>query len=89
MWGLTLACTTKETPGQVHPVDSYRPRWSTATLPCTADPLSIEGQKLMVRGHSQYLQLTCLGKFLPLVCQQQPSLNYKRKVYSAHMKGAP
>ena len=27
-WGLTLACTTQETP-----VDSYRPFWSTATLP--------------------------------------------------------
>ena len=31
--GLTLACTTQETPESAHPVDSYRPRWSTTTLP--------------------------------------------------------
>ena len=32
-WGLTLACTTWEPPGPVHPVDSYRPCQSTTTLP--------------------------------------------------------
>ena len=46
-------------------------------------------QRLVVSGHSQYLQLTGLGKSLPLICQKQPKLNYKRRVYSAHMKGAP
>ena len=43
----------------------------------------------MVSGHNQSLQLTGLGQSLPLTCQQQPRLNYKRRVYSAHMKGAP
>ena len=42
----------------------------------------------MVSGHSQSLQLTALGKSLPLTYQQQPRLNYK-KVYSAHTKGTP
>ena len=32
-WRLTLACITWETAGPVHPVDSYRPHHSTATLP--------------------------------------------------------
>ena len=45
------------------------------------------GRSLVVSGHSQSLQLTGLGKFLPLICQQRPRLNYKRKVYSAHTKG--
>ena len=45
-------------------------------------------QRLVVSGHSQSLELTGLGKSLPLTCQQQSRLNYKRKVYSAHMKGA-
>ena len=31
-WGLTLACTTQETPELSHPVDSYRPHWKTTTL---------------------------------------------------------
>ena len=35
---LTLASCTKETPDPVHLVDSYRPRWSTTSLPCTAEP---------------------------------------------------
>ena len=43
----------------------------------------------MVSGHSQSLQLTGLGKSLPLTCQQQPRLNYKRRVYSGHTKGSP
>ena len=46
-------------------------------------------QRLMISGHSQSLQLTGLGKSLPLTCQQQPRLNYKRRVYSAHAKGTP
>ena len=47
------------------------------------------GQRLVLSGHSQSLQLTGLGKSLPLICQQQPRLNYKRRVYLAHMKGIP
>ena len=43
----------------------------------------------VVSGHSQSLQLTGLGKSLPLICPQQPRLNYKRRVYSANIKGAP
>ena len=45
------------------------------------------GQRMVVSGHSQLLQLTGLGKSLPLTCQQQPRLNYKRRVYSAHTEG--
>ena len=44
---------------------------------------------MVVSGHSQSLQLTGLGKSFPLICQQQPRLNYKRRVYLAHMKGIP
>ena len=47
------------------------------------------GQRLVVNGHSQSLQLTGLGKSCPFTCQEQPRLNYKRRVYSAHMKDAP
>ena len=39
------------------------------------------GQRLVVRSHSQLLKLTGLGKSLPLTFQQQPKLNYKRRVY--------
>ena len=46
-------------------------------------------RRLVVSGHSQPLQLTGLGKALPLICQQQPRLNYKRRAYSAHTKGTP
>ena len=44
------------------------------------------GQSVVVSDHSQSLQLNGLGKSLPLTCQQQPRLNYKRRVYSTHMK---
>ena len=46
-------------------------------------------QRLVVSDCSQSLQLTGLSKSLPLICQQQPRLNYKRRVYSAHMKHIP
>ena len=39
--------------------------------------------------HIQSLQLTGLDKSLPLICQQQPRLTYKRRVYSAQTKGTP
>ena len=45
--------------------------------------------RLVVSGHCQSLQVTGLGKSLPLTCQQQLRLKYKRRVYSAHTKGAP
>ena len=45
--------------------------------------------KLVISGHSQSLQLTDLGKSLPLICQQQPKLSYKRRVYATHMKDTP
>ena len=47
------------------------------------------GWRLVVSGHSQFLLLAGLGKSLLLTCQQRPRLNYKRSVYSAHMKGIP
>ena len=43
----------------------------------------------MDSGHSQSPKLTCLSKSFPLTSQQQPRLNYKRRVYSAHTKGVP
>ena len=45
--------------------------------------------RLVVSGHSQSLQLTDVGKSLPLICEHQPKLTYKRRVYSTHKKGAP
>ena len=57
--------------------------------PAPAQLILHGGWRLVVSGHSQSLQLTGLGKSLPLICQQLPSLNYKRRVCSAHTKGAP
>ena len=45
--------------------------------------------RLVFSGHSQSLQLTGLGKSLPLVYQKQSRLNYKRRAYLFHMKGVP
>ena len=48
--GLTLACTTQETPGPMHPVYNYGPHHHIEVpppCPCTADPLrraEISGQ---------------------------------------------
>ena len=47
--------------------------------PALAQLIHHRGQRLVVSGHSQSLQLTDLGKSLPLICQQQPRLNYKRR----------
>ena len=47
------------------------------------------GWRLVAGCHNQSLQVTGLGKSLPLTCQQQPRSKYKRWVYSAHIKGAP
>ena len=41
----------------------------------------LRGQRLVISGHSQSLQLTGLRTPLPLICQQQPRLNYKRRVH--------
>ena len=57
--------------------------------PVHAELILYRGQRLVVSGPSQSLQLTGLGKSLPWVCQQQPRLNSKRRVYSAHTKGVP
>ena len=57
--------------------------------PAPAQLILKGGQRLVVSGHSQSLQLTGLGKSLPLTCQQQPRLNYKRRVYLAHTQGTP
>ena len=57
--------------------------------PAPAQLMCHRGWRLVVCGHSQSLQLTGLGKSLPLICQQQPRLNHRRWVYSAHRKGTP
>ena len=54
-----------------------------------AQLILLRRQRQVVSGHSQSLQLTGLDESLPLICQQQSSLNYKRRLYTAHMKGAP
>ena len=58
--------------------------------PAPAQLIFHRGQRLVVSGHSQSLKLTGLYKSLPLTCQQQSRLNYKRTVvYSAHTKDIP
>ena len=47
------------------------------------------GRWLLARGHSQAYQLSGLGKSLPLTCQQQSGLIYKRREYLAYMKDTP
>ena len=84
-WGLTLAGTTQKP-------QSLSTQW-TAThhirgpppSPCTTNP----SWRVEVGGKwsQQSLQLTGLGKFLPLICLLQLRLNNKRRVYSSHMKG--
>ena len=56
--------------------------------PAPAELILHRGWNLVVSGHSQALQLTGLGKPLPLTFQQQPRLNYKRRVYAANMENA-
>ena len=57
--------------------------------PALAQLILLGELKLLISGPSQSLQLTGLGKSLPLICQQQPRLNYKRRAYSVHMKDMP
>ena len=57
--------------------------------PAPAQLILHRGWRLVGSSHSQSLQLTGLGKSIPLICQQRPTLNYKRRVYSVHMKGIP
>ena len=56
--------------------------------PALAQLILHRGQRLVVSGHSQSLQLTGLSKSLPFICQQQPRINYNRRVYSAKIKSA-
>ena len=51
--------------------------------PAPAQLILNRGQRVVASGHSQSLQLTGLDKSFPLTCQQQPRLNYKKRVYSA------
>ena len=54
--------------------------------PALAQLILHGGRRLVVSCHRQSFQLTGLGKSLPLVCQQQPRLNYKRRVYLAQRR---
>ena len=68
-------------------------QWTLQTMSEQHHPvpaqLILQGQqRLVVSGHSQSLLLTGLAKYLPLICQQQPRLNYNKKVYSDHTEGA-
>ena len=86
-WGLTLSCTTWGNPRTNKPSAQLQIK-SEHCHPAPAQRILHRGWRLVVSGHSQYLQLTGLGKSLPSICQQQSRLNHKRRVYSAHMKGA-
>ena len=83
--GTDLACTTQETPEPVHPVDTYRPGQSTTTLPL--HNWSFVEAEAGGQWTQPALAADSLGKSLPLTCQHQSRFNYKKRVYSAHMKG--
>ena len=68
--------------GQLQTMSEYR-------HPASMQLIIYGGQKLVVSGHSQSLQQPGLGESLQLTCKQQSRLNYKRRVHSAHMEGAP
>ena len=55
--------------------------------PDPAQLIPYRWQRFVASGHSQSLQLTGLDKSLPLIFQEQPKLNYKRRVYSTNIKG--
>ena len=68
----------------LHPPGNPRTRTSSGQLqtmldhhPVSAQLILHRGWRLVVSGHSQSLQLTDLGKSLPLTCQQQSRLNYR------------
>ena len=65
---------------------SPRPYWSKSFSAewFLAQLIFHSGQRWVVSGHSQSLQLTGLGKSFPLMCWQQSGLNYKRKVNKTH-----
>ena len=77
-----------ESPRPEHPVDRYTPCLEHHH-PAFVQLILHRGLRLVASGHSQSLQATGLGKSLPLICQQQPRLNYKRKMYSTHTKSTP
>ena len=66
--------------------------------PCLSKSCSVEwalaqfifhgGQRWVFSCHSWSLQLTGLGKALPLTCQHQSSFNYEKRVCSDHTNGA-
>ena len=68
--------------GQLHTTSDHH-------HPAPAQLIPHGGQRLVVSGRSQSLQLIGLGKSLPLICQQQPRFNHKGRMYSAHTKGTP
>ena len=77
--GNLRACTPS---GQLQTLTEHR-------HPAPAQLILHRQWRLVVSSQSQSVQPTDLSTSLPLIYQQQPSLKYKRRVYSAHMKGAP
>ena len=86
--GLDLGLPYQRNPRACTPSEQLQ---TTSELqhPAPAQLILHGGWRLVVSDHSQSLHLTDLSKYLPLTCQQQSSLNYKRRVYSAHMEGTP
>ena len=81
-----VACLIWDTP--VGGPSGHLQTTSEHHYPVPAQLILHRGQRLVISGHSQSLQLTGLGKSFPLFCQQQPRPNYKRRMCLAHMMGS-
>ena len=82
-----MACTTKKPQGQCTQGTATDHVRALPPCPCTDDPphrVKVDGKR-----SQPIMRHIGLGKSLPLICEKQPRLNYKRRVYSAYMKGAP
>ena len=86
--GADLGLHNRGNPRATAPTGQLQTTWEHYH-PAPAQLILQGGWRLVVSGHSQALQLTGLGKFLPLICQQPPRFNHKKRVYSAHTKDAP
>ena len=84
-WGLTVAYTTQETPRPAHPVDSYRPQWSTTTLPLHSWA-STEGRGWSVITVSPW---SCLAWVNPSHWSSSSNQGLTTRGGCTHTKGAP
>ena len=85
-WGADFSLHYPENPRASAPSGQLETK-SEHHHPAPAQLILHGGRRLVISCHSQCLQLTGLGRSLPLICQQQPSLLTRGE--SAHTKGAP